>query len=90
MSGQALAAAMQRGVESAYKAVMKPKEGTILTVARMMAQAAKACADQGGDALQVLDALIAQGRRDAPADARHAARAQGSGRGGLRAEPGCW
>ena len=61
MSGQALAAAMQRGVESAYKAVMKPNEGTILTVARMMAQAAKACADQGGDALQVLDALIAQG-----------------------------
>ena len=30
----AVAAAMERAVETAYKAVMKPKEGTILTVAR--------------------------------------------------------
>ena len=30
----ALAAAMERAVETAYKAVMKPKEGTILTVAK--------------------------------------------------------
>ena len=29
-----IAAAMEKGVETAYKAVMKPKEGTILTVAR--------------------------------------------------------
>lgn len=35
-----LAAAMQRGMETAYKAVMKPKEGTILTVAKAAAQAA--------------------------------------------------
>jgi len=32
-----LTEAMQKAVETAYKAVMKPKEGTILTVARMMA-----------------------------------------------------
>lgn len=36
-----IAAAMEKGVETAYKAVMKPKEGTILTVAREAA--AKAC-----------------------------------------------
>ena len=30
----AIAAAMEKGVETAYKAVMKPKEGTILTVAK--------------------------------------------------------
>ncbi|MBO7364234.1 MAG: DAK2 domain-containing protein [Lachnospiraceae bacterium] len=35
-----LTAAMQRAVDSAYKAVMKPKEGTILTVARAVAEKA--------------------------------------------------
>ena len=35
-----IAEAMKRGVETAYKAVMKPKEGTILTVARAMSEAA--------------------------------------------------
>ena len=34
LDAQAIAAAMEKGVETAYKAVMKPKEGTILTVAR--------------------------------------------------------
>ena len=33
-----IAAAMERAVETAYKAVMKPKEGTILTVAKEAAQ----------------------------------------------------
>lgn len=37
-----LAAALEKGVESAYKAVMKPTEGTILTVARMAAERAQA------------------------------------------------
>lgn len=36
-----LASAMQKGVETAYKAVMKPKEGTILTVARGAADKAR-------------------------------------------------
>lgn len=35
-----LASALHRAVKTAYKAVMKPKEGTILTVARMVAEAA--------------------------------------------------
>ena len=34
LDAKAIAAAMEKGVETAYKAVMKPKEGTILTVAR--------------------------------------------------------
>ena len=34
LDASAIAAAMEKGVETAYKAVMKPKEGTILTVAR--------------------------------------------------------
>ena len=34
LDAAAIAAAMEKGVETAYKAVMKPKEGTILTVAK--------------------------------------------------------
>ena len=40
-----LASAMEKAVETAYKAVMKPKEGTILTVAKEAAQRASAIAD---------------------------------------------
>lgn len=39
-----LCEALQRAVETAYKAVMKPKEGTILTVARGIATKARECA----------------------------------------------
>ena len=38
-----LAAALQQGVEAAYKAVMKPTEGTILTVSRLAAEKAAEC-----------------------------------------------
>ena len=40
-----LAAALQQGVEAAYKAVMKPTEGTILTVSRLAAEKAAACTE---------------------------------------------
>ncbi len=43
----ALADAMDKAVETAYKAVMKPKEGTILTVARGAAEKARELADDG-------------------------------------------
>ena len=42
-----MAVAFGRAVETAYKAVMKPKEGTILTVARGISEKAKELADQG-------------------------------------------
>ena len=61
MDGAALAQAVQMGVEAAYKAVMRPKEGTILTVARMMAEAGKRVAESGGDTLQVLEAMLSEG-----------------------------
>lgn len=41
LTPEILARALQRGSETAYKAVMKPKEGTILTVARGMAEKAE-------------------------------------------------
>ena len=42
-----LAAALEKAVETAYKAVMKPKEGTILTVARGAAEKAVELAEEG-------------------------------------------
>lgn len=51
---QDLAQALQGGVETAYKAVMKPQEGTILTVARKAAEAAKKTAEAGGDIVAVM------------------------------------
>ena len=49
LDAPAIAAAMERGVETAYKAVMKPKEGTILTVARAAADKAIELADGAED-----------------------------------------
>ena len=53
-----LAAALQQGVEAAYKAVMKPTEGTILTVARVSADTAMETADSGADCEAVLEATV--------------------------------
>jgi hypothetical protein len=44
LTGTGLAAALTEGVETAYRAVMKPTEGTILTVSRMAAKRARAAA----------------------------------------------
>jgi len=47
-----LAEAFDKAVETAYKAVMKPKEGTILTVARGAADKAKQLAEEGCDDME--------------------------------------
>ncbi|MBC8570837.1 DAK2 domain-containing protein [Zongyangia hominis] len=47
--GKDLAAALAKGVQAAYKAVMKPTEGTILTVARMAAEHADKVAAENDD-----------------------------------------
>ena len=49
MDAPLLASALTMGSEAAYKAVMKPKEGTILTVSRMIAEDAAALAERGMD-----------------------------------------
>ena len=51
--GADLARALTFGVEAAYKAVMKPTEGTILTVAREAAEAGTAAAETNNDPLAV-------------------------------------
>ncbi len=48
-----LATATEKAVESAYKAVMKPKEGTILTVAKGMADKARELAEDGCDDMEL-------------------------------------
>ena len=55
------ARAMQEGVDAAYKAVMKPKEGTILTVAKDMAKTALRTANKGDNIYTLLDDVIEQG-----------------------------
>lgn len=56
-----LAAACDRAKDTAYKAVMKPKEGTILTVARGIAEKAAALADETDDLETFISALIEEG-----------------------------
>lgn len=51
--GKDLAAALDKGVKAAYKAVMKPTEGTILTVARMAAEHAAQAAEENDDPVYV-------------------------------------
>lgn len=58
LTGKDLAQAFQMGVEVAYKAVMKPVEGTILTVSRGAATAALKKADLIDDAVEVMQAAL--------------------------------
>ncbi len=55
------AAAMNEGVSAAYKAVMKPTEGTILTVSRLASAAAEEAAKKEKDPAAVLDQAILAG-----------------------------
>lgn len=59
--GCMLAAALQEGVAAAYNAVMKPAEGTILTVSRLAADAAMHAAEEENSVEYVLEAAIRQG-----------------------------
>ena len=59
--GAAFAAALQEGVAAAYNAVMKPAEGTILTVSRLAAERAASAAEEQNSVEYVLEQAIAQG-----------------------------
>ena len=60
--GVVWAQALQEGVDAAYKAVMKPAEGTILTVARLAASKAAAAAQENNHIAFVQEAAIAEAR----------------------------
>ena len=62
ITAEMLADAMRSGTDAAYKAVMRPKEGTMLTVARYMADyAQKAASARGADCYDVLEAMLEGG-----------------------------
>lgn len=54
--------ALQKGVELAYKSVMKPVEGTILTVSKAVANGAVQKAQESGDVIEVLTFALEQGK----------------------------
>lgn len=58
VTAENLKEAFRLGVEAAYKAVMKPTEGTILTVARVAAEYAEKAYKSGADALSVFEAAM--------------------------------
>ncbi|MDF7668164.1 DAK2 domain-containing protein [Lactobacillus sp. ESL0703] len=58
LNAQELANAFSNGVATAYKAVMKPVEGTILTVARVAAQEGANKANETDDVEEVMEAIV--------------------------------
>ena len=56
-----IVAALKKGVEGAYKAVMKPTEGTILTVARIASEEAAACGKE--DVAELWDVVMTAGQK---------------------------
>ncbi|MDT2736017.1 DAK2 domain-containing protein [Enterococcus pseudoavium] len=63
LNAEELAQAFVHGVETAYKAVMKPVEGTILTVARESAKAGERKAKQTDDVIEVMTAVVKYGKK---------------------------
>ena len=63
LTAKNLAAALKLGVEAAYKAVMKPTEGTILTVARVASEYAVVALKSGKDVIGVFEAAIEGGKK---------------------------
>lgn len=62
LDGEKFAKAFQGGVKSAYNAVMKPVEGTILTVARESAKAGEEKAKDSDDIIEVMEAVLQEAK----------------------------
>lgn len=63
LSSKELAAAFTHGVNTAYKAVMKPVEGTILTVARVAAEFGERKATETDDCVAVMTAVVSGAKK---------------------------
>jgi DAK2 domain fusion protein YloV len=63
LNAKDLAAAFTHGVETAYKAVMKPVEGTILTVSREAARSGERKAKESDDCIEVMSAVVKGAKR---------------------------
>ena len=55
--------ALTKGSEAAYKAVMRPKEGTILTVSRVIAESVATLAKNGANVYRLMDAVLESGEK---------------------------
>ena len=62
LNGEDLAQAFEKGVETAYKAVIKPVEGTILTVAKDAAKQAVKTANKSDDIIEVMIAVVKEAK----------------------------
>ncbi len=62
IDGKQFADALKYGVETAYKAVMKPVEGTILTVAKDAANAAVEKAESTTDVIEVMETVVTEAK----------------------------
>lgn len=62
VSSQEFAAALESGVETAYKAVMKPVEGTILTVAKDAARQGVIAAKEHSDIIMVMEEIVKEAK----------------------------
>ena len=63
VDAELLSRALTMGSEAAYKAVMKPKEGTILTVSRVIAEAVDARQKKGANVYRLMDVILESGER---------------------------
>jgi DAK2 domain fusion protein YloV len=63
VDAELLAAALVKGSQAAYKAVMKPKEGTILTVSRVIAEQVEIHQKQGANVYRLMDEILESGER---------------------------
>ena len=63
VDAELLSAALTKGSQAAYKAVMKPKEGTILTVSRVIAEQVEIHQKQGANVYRLMDEILESGER---------------------------
>lgn len=63
LNAKEFASAFSNGVQTAYNAVMKPVEGTILTVARESAKAGEIKAKSTEDIVEVMDAIVSEAKK---------------------------
>ncbi|HQQ39870.1 MAG TPA: DAK2 domain-containing protein [Clostridia bacterium] len=63
VDAELLSHALTMGSEAAYKAVMKPKEGTILTVSRVIAESVEEHQQQGANVYRLMDVILEVGER---------------------------
>lgn len=61
LDAEGLTNAMELGVSAAYKAVMKPTEGTVLTVARVASENARKAFRQGKSTIEIFETIITSG-----------------------------